>query len=113
MSRESHERFLKQAALREAQKAIDRHGSDTIKKEDFHQLRIQTVEPWKRIILFVFGALICGLGVLAIREVTVWLGVLIFLGGIFCLGAALIGKKKTVVAALDGIDLLTLFEAFF
>jgi len=113
MSRESHEQFLKQAALREAQKAISRRGGGAFKKEDLYILRIQTLEPWKRVSLFALGIFICGFGVFAMKEFAVWLGVIAILVGVFLAGAAIIGKKRTVVAALDGIDLLTLFEGFF
>ena len=113
MSRESHRQFLERTALRQAQKAIVRSGRDNLKKEDLARLRIQTLEPWTRILLLVFGLLFIGAGVLVSAVDVRWLALLLFISGGFGVFAAIVGRKKTITAALDGIDVLQLFEGLF
>jgi len=113
MSRESHRRYLEKTALRQAQKAIVRSGRDNLKKEDLARLRIQTLEPWTRILLLVFGLLFIGAGVLVSAVDVRWLALLLFISGGLGVFAAIVGRKKTITAALDGIDVLQLFEGLF
>lgn len=113
MSKESHRQFLEKTALRQAQKAIVRSGRDNLKKEDLARLRIQTLEPWTRIFLLVFGLLAVGAGLLAHKADVRWLALLLFIGGGLGVFAAMVGRKKTITAALDGIDVLQLLEGLF
>jgi len=113
MSRETHKRFIERGALREAQKAVDRHGRDSFRRETFAQLRVQTIEPWKRVSFASLGFLIVGAGVYTLQEDIPWLALLFFMLGAFCVLASILGRKKSVEAALNGIDLTYLFEALF
>jgi hypothetical protein len=113
MSIESHRHYLEQRALREAQKAIDRRGRDRFGSSDFARLRIQTIEPWKRVFLGGTGFLFCGAGVYALKEEAEWIALVFFVLGAFCLLASIFGRKRTVEAALNGIDLTYLLEALF
>lgn len=114
MSRESHQRHLERIALREAQKAIARHAGDTpLRLESLAQLRIQTVEPWKRIVLSVpaLALLVAGVGFCV--NGPLWLGLLLGIAGLALLAIAVIGRRKTIHSALDGIDIALLFEGLF
>lgn len=111
MSAESHKRFLEQRALREAQKAIDLRGHEGFGGGDFARLRIQTVETWKRVLLGGTGFLFGGAGISALMEGFDWFAFGLFALGALCLFASILGRKRTVEAALDGIDLTCLLEA--
>jgi hypothetical protein len=113
MSTESHKRYLEQRALREAQKAIDRGGRDGFGGGDFARLRIQTVEPWKRVVLGGTGFLFGSVGIYALKESADWIAVIFLVLGASCLLASIFGRKQTVEAALDGIDLTYLLDALF
>ncbi len=113
MSAESHKRYIEQCALREAQKAINRHGRSAFGKEDFAGLRIQTVEPWKRVLLALLGALSAAGGYYALTDDIGWLSLILFTLSLLLLLAALFGVRKTVEAALDGVDLIQFFDALF
>lgn len=108
MSDKSHQQYLERNALRAAQKAIDRKGRDGFTKNDFAHLRIQTVEPWKRIILFIPGALSLVAGVFMVLEKNWWAGILLGGIGAVIIFIAILGKKKTIETALDGIDVFTI-----
>lgn len=113
MSAESRKRYLEQSALREAQKAIDRHGRNAVSREDLACLRIQTIEPWKRGLLAILG-LIAGVGgYLALTDEVGWLSLLLFSAGALLLIAAILGVRRTVKAALDGVDPFQLFDSLF
>jgi hypothetical protein len=112
MSAESHKRYLEKRALGEAQKAIDRHGRQCLRKEDFAALRIQTVEPWKRVCLGLFGALFVGAGFYAFHEGAPGFAVAFFGVGAFCALASIFGRKKTIDTALESIDFLYVLDAF-
>ncbi|MFT3869930.1 MAG: hypothetical protein QM715_15880 [Nibricoccus sp.] len=112
MSTESHKRYIEQQALREAQKAIDR-GQSSLRKENCANLRVQTLEPWKRVLVAFGGVLLVTSGLFASREDIGWLALLLFaLGGLTVLGAVF-GIKKTVEAALNGVDVSYIFDALF
>ena len=102
MSKKSHKRYLEQSALREAQKAIDRHGRTTFKREDFCNLRIQIVEPWKRIVALVIGAFFGVLTSIAIKDDYHLAAVIAFTAtSLLFVIAGLIGYKKPVDAVID------------
>lgn len=113
MSAESHRRYLERSALREAQKAIDRRGRAAFGKADFAGLRIQTVEPWKRILLASLGVLAGAGGYFVLTDKIGWVSFVLFALGVFLLLAAWLGVRKTVKAALDGVDPFQLFDALF
>lgn len=113
MSKESHRQYLEQRALREAQKAIDRRGRDGFGVSDFGRLRIQTIEPWKRVLLCGIGLLFGGAGVYTIKEGADCIALILFALGAFCLLASMFGRRRTVEAALNGIDFVSLIEALF
>lgn len=73
MSSDRHRRFLEEAARREAQKAFRERGRSGAVLEDFFALRVQTVEPWKRLSAIVVGAFFLGLAAWALKEeFTIW-----------------------------------------
>ena len=100
MSNDSHRRFLERAALREAQKAF--RSRDGVRKEDFFALRVQTVEPWKRLAAFVVGLLFVGMTGWAFNEgFDAWA---IFVFGAIALVflvVGVVGRRKPVEGVLD------------
>jgi hypothetical protein len=102
---------LEKQALREAQKALDRHGADQFRTLQLARLKIQTMEPWKRFLLAFLG-LASGLGAYGVLLADIrWLSGLLFLlaGGLLLKG--ILGSKLTIENALDGMDLSYLFDA--
>ena len=116
MSRESHQRYLQQAALREAQKALAKNSAHTLSRDTFGQLLVQTVEPWKRILLAMIGLPLLGVGIFLICTNPFWAGIILSLIGTAIVVLAILGRKKTVDAALDSVDVIAvaaqLFDAF-
>lgn len=113
MSRVSHRKYLENAALREAQKAISRAGRENFSKDDLLRLRIQTVEPWKRVALALIGLLLGAAAITAFLKGPHWLGYPIAILAITFLLLALFGRKRTIDAALDSIDILSLTTGLF
>lgn len=113
MSAESHRKFLEQRALRAAQKAIDRNGRDRFNKEDFASLRIQTIEPWKRLTLAVFGLAFCATGFLAMKSDRNGLAFFLYVAALLSFSTAIFGVKKTVDGALNGINVADIFDGLF
>jgi hypothetical protein len=110
MSRESHKRYLEQVALRTARRAIDQNALDPLHPASLGQLRIQTVEPWKRILLGIVSLLLIGPGIAVLLTETLVPGVTLCAIGAGLLTLALFGRKKTIDAALDSIDVAQLFD---
>jgi hypothetical protein len=113
MSAESHKRYIERRALREAQKAIDRGELSASGKDDFARLRIQTVEPWKRGLLALLGIAAGAAGFYTIKADVGWLSLILFATCAFLVLAEVFGIRKTVEAALNGIDPIYLFDALF
>ena len=77
MSRESHRKYLENAALREAQKAIARKGRENFSRDELLRLRIQIVEPWKRIVLGLLGLVLSGISIASFLQGPSWAGYLV------------------------------------
>lgn len=102
MSRDSHRQFLEKAALNEAQKSFRQRGRSSARIEDFLALRVQTVEPWKRIVAIVVGAFFIGFAVWALRaDFSPWAVVSFGLLGAICASVGIMGWKKPVEAVLE------------
>jgi hypothetical protein len=112
VSRESHNRYIQQAALREAQKALDNNKPGSLSRVSFGQLRIQTVQPWKRILLGAIALIALGSGVVLIYADSFWAGVFVGAAGLGLLLFAAFGRKKTI-DALDGVDVIHLAAQLF
>ena len=102
MSRESHQRYIEKAALREAQRAFggDR-GNASIR--DFLTLRVQTIEPWKRIACVVVGT---GFGAFAVwlasgPQASAWAVAFFAALALFTIVVGAVGWKRPVEAVLD------------
>ena len=113
MSRESHRRHLERAALRAAQKAFDPQKPGTLDRQSFGCLRIQTVEPWKRIVLAAAGALTVTAGVVIMFTARFWTGLILAALGVGLLLFGLLGRRRPINATLDGIDVIHLAAQFF
>jgi hypothetical protein len=97
-------RYVERAALREAQKAMQRQGGGPLSREELLQLRIQSVEPWKRILVGLTGAAFGGFGlmVFASDDATAG-GIALIVLGTALLIAGLVGRRRTVEVCLDQI----------
>jgi len=102
MSKESHRQYLERQALREAQKGIDRRGRNGFGVNDFGGLRIQTLEPWKRVLLGSVGLLFGGLGVDALYDGAGRAALVPLVLAASGLLISLFGGKRTIDAALLG-----------
>lgn len=101
MSQDKHRKFLEHSALREAQKAIRSRG-DSFKKEDLGRLRIQTVEPWKRVVALLIGGFFGVLTVVAIREKYHVIALVLFpMLALLFFGAGVFGYKKPIDTVID------------
>jgi hypothetical protein len=104
VNRERHERYLEQSARRAAPKAITRHSAP-VDREALLALRVQTLEPWKRVALTLAGLAIgfggvwlgteTGFATLVVVSVVVSTPLLLF--GLF-------GRRKTVEQILDAMS---------
>lgn len=113
MSRESHRAFLEQAARKAAaQERARRHQARWTVAELKH-LKLQTVEPWKRVILGGAGLATVGGGAWAIHADVDWLGIILIVAGLLLISAALIGRRRTVEAVFESIDVVDLFSGIF
>jgi hypothetical protein len=113
MSRESHRRYLEKAALKEAQKALAKNGRESLNPESFARLRIQTVEPWKRLSLAFTSLLMIGAGVYLLSTGDFWPGVIVISLGLGVLALAVFGSRKTIGSVFDGVDLISLAAETF
>jgi hypothetical protein len=104
MYREHRKRFLERAALREARKALRRSSSGSFTKDDMLHLRIQTLEPWLRILVIIIG-LVCWGAIWLIThdagtDINIWVLLLLGFLGLFFVGTGVFGWKKTVEEVL-------------
>ncbi|ACB76886.1 hypothetical protein [Opitutus terrae] len=95
-------RFLEDSALREAQKAFRARGRNGTRPADFFALRMQTVEPWKRVGAMLVGAFFAGMAWWALEEEFSFWAIGAFAGiGVICVFVGAIGWKRPVEAVLD------------
>jgi len=100
---EQRARFIEQAALREAQKAIKRRGGESLTREDLLGLRVQTISLWIRVPLIVLGLAALAGGVFLMSQGLLGLGVLVVLLGIVLGGAGCVGWRRTLSETLDAL----------
>lgn len=104
MNPEKRARYIERTALRAAQKEIQRNDGKPLTRDELLDLKIQSVEPWKRVLLGVLGGIpmVCG-AIAATRtdggEFVVWIGVTLFGLIFFCIG--LFGRRRTVDECLS------------
>ena len=111
MSRESHRAYLERAALKAAQRAIDRKGGGKLTELQARGLKVQTIEPWKRLLIALLGAGLATLSYLSIANDQVTLGVVLAIGSVGLFLIALVGRRRHADAVFDGIDLLEILDA--
>ena len=111
MSRESHRAYLEKVALKAAQRAIDRNGGGKLTESQARQLKVQTIEPWKRITIALIGAALGGLSYACFHSDIGWLGVILGIGSMATFIIALAGRRKDAAKVFDGLDLLLILDA--
>lgn len=103
MNYQRRAKYLERAALREAKREVFRRDGKPLTRDELLELRIQSVEPWKRILLSVIGAIALTFGSLITVKcngpeyvgglVVALLGLAAFLNGLF-------GRRRTVEECL-------------
>lgn len=102
MSRESHHEFLEQSAARTVRRALARDAQKLLQREDAAKLRIQTVEPWKRILcLLIGGFLLAASWGLCLDDGNIWAVMLIGALGLAAAFVGMFGRKKSIDDVLE------------
>lgn len=102
MSRESHPAFLEKSASRTLRRALARDSRKQLDKAEACRLRVQTVEPWKRILCLVLGAASLLASWLAQQAgADLWIVLLLGAVGVVCMFIGTFGRKKTIDSVLD------------
>jgi hypothetical protein len=116
MSRESHQKFLEQSACRTVRRAQARDAGKTLRREAACKLRMQTVEPWKRIVCLIIGAFFLAVSWMIQRDDgNIW--AVLFLGalGLSAMLLGTFGHEKPIDAVLNATGdsfVNGLFDAF-
>ena len=103
MSKESHKQYLEAAALREAQKALARNPETS--RNDLRTLKIQTIEPWKRIIAGAMSLALSCVGVYLNTSDHGTTGPWFICVGILGLLFSIFGWKRTLDGLSGAIDI--------
>lgn len=110
MPSHSRKQYLEQQALKAAQKAIKRSSEKHLDIDGVAMLRIQTVQPWHRILLGIFGLVLLVGGILSVGSESLWLALPLIGFGVAVMVIAMIGRKRTVQSVLDAIDIASILE---
>lgn len=104
MSRATHEQFLRKSARGSVIRESRRRSGAPLTLDRVRELKVQTMEPWKRVVSALVGLLFCLAGSFAWNHDVTGLSILLFgLGAIFVLMACF-GRKRTMKAILDKVD---------
>lgn len=89
------------SALREAQKAQQRHPEQPVTREELRSMRVQTVTIGERLVLASAGVLSIAIGAYTLHDDSLWwLGIVLILIGCIVLVFGAIGWRRT----LDALD---------
>ncbi|MDP3073480.1 MAG: hypothetical protein Q8N18_24530 [Opitutaceae bacterium] len=104
MNPEKRAHYIERAAVRAAQSYIRRHDGSPLSRDQLLELKIQSVEPWKRILLCVLGGVPLVVGGIALTrtdggEFVVSLGFALL--GLVVFGTGLFGRHRTVNECLS------------
>lgn len=111
MSEESHRKYLESVARREAQKAVAKNPG--LSRDRLRRLKVQTIEPWKRVSAGVFSLGVAATGVwLTSAADQAWGGWLI-VAGILGLLFSVLGWKRTLDGLSNAIDVGDILDALF
>ena len=110
MPHSRRKQYLEQQALKAAQMAIKRTPGKRLAADDMAILRIQTFQPWHRILLGIFGVVLLVGGIVSIRSVSLWLALPLIGFGVALVVIAMVGRKRTVQSVLDAIDVASILE---
>ncbi|MBN9690497.1 MAG: hypothetical protein J0M24_09670 [Verrucomicrobia bacterium] len=81
---------LTRQAIRLAQRESRKRGRP-LTKEEVLKLRVQTVDPWVRVLLTLTGVALAGLGIWSMASEASGPGIALLLFGILTLGASIVG----------------------
>ena len=87
--------------VRASRKAASRAGANH--KAAAGKLRVQTVALWKRIVIGGFGLLLLGFAT-SIRSHSIGTAIFLFIAAALMILLGVFGKRKTIDAALNGLD---------
>ena len=106
MSRQSHEEFLKRSVRQTLARERERRDKEHWSVDEVRKLKIQTVEPWKRVVYGFLGLTTAVGGMLTFNEKNRVLGVVLILVSLVLMVVATFGIKKSVDAVINSIDLV-------
>jgi len=113
MSKPGHQRFLEESVRRAALRAQRKAPDKTFQLRDVHRIRVQTVEPSKRIVALLLGLAGAGGGFLALSASKTGLGIFLFIASFFLTLTGVFGWKKTIEGLADVIDVGELLSGIF
>jgi len=111
MSKESHRKYLEASARREALKMLQRKPG--IQKDGLRTLKIQTIEPWKRVIAGIISLGLVAFGVYLIRDDSGKIGAWLIFAGIMGLLFSIFGWRKTLDGLSNAIDIGDILDGIF
>jgi hypothetical protein len=95
-----HQEELTRQVIRAAQRKSRKLGRP-LTRDDVVKLRVQTVEPWKRIVLVALGLGMGGLAAFCfMHEEGRWFGALFGIGSLIMVWCGIRGSKKEVESLL-------------
>lgn len=100
---------LTRQAIRLAQRESRKRGRP-LTKEEVLKLSVQTVDPWVRVLLALAGVALASFGIWLLTREAGGLGLVLLIFGLLMVGASLVGWRKTVEAALNGVDPCSFFD---
>ena len=106
MSRQSHEEFLKRSARLAVTKERERRDKERWSVDEVRKLKIQTVEPWKRVVYGFLGITTAVGGALTFSEKNRGLGALLIVVSLVLMFVATFGVKRSVEAVCNSVDVL-------
>lgn len=111
MSKESHRQYLEAVALREAQKALVRNPETS--RNDLLTLKIQTIEPYKRIMVGALSLSVSGVGIYLTKSDHGTAGPWFMCIGVLGLLFSIFGWRRTLDGLSGAIDMGEIFDALF
>jgi hypothetical protein len=100
---------LTRQAIRLAQRESRKRGR-ALTKEEVLKLRVQTVDPWVRVLLALTGVALAGVGIWSMAPEASSPGIALLIFGFLTMGASIVGWRKTIEAAFNGVDPLSFFD---
>lgn len=113
MNSEARQAFLRESARRALARAALRRRKELLQRQDLLELKIQTMEPWKRLFVGFCGlAAAVGAG-LMFSENSRTVGLILLVVALLLLVFAWWGLRRSIERVFDQFDLLQVLGEFF